>query len=98
MPTVRRDIHNLVIPLDLTDLQDTELLVETLQSFVKRKVPIRFGIVPVVRTPAAADQTKIIYYLLDTYGLGAVLGYLEAVSWAVAELPMTMVMLTHGSR
>lgn len=81
------------MPLDLTDLQDTELLVETLQSFVKRKVPIRFGIVPVVKSPAATEQTKIVYYLLDTYGLGAVLGYLEMVSSNVKDLSVTMCML-----
>jgi UDP-glucose:glycoprotein glucosyltransferase len=40
-PTVRRDIHNLVIPLDFSDPKDIEMLVESLQGFVKRKVAIR---------------------------------------------------------
>ena len=80
MPQVRRDIHNVILPLDLADVKDVELLVESLQTFVKRKIPIRFGIVPLASSEAAIDQAKVVYHLLDTYGLSAVLAYLEAVS------------------
>ena len=77
MPSVKKDIQNLVMPLDLTTEQDAELLVEQLQQYVKRKVPVRFGIVPIIKSQAAARQAKILYYLLDTYGLGAVVKYIE---------------------
>lgn len=66
--------------LDLSDLQDTEMLVDSLYNFVQRKVVIRFGIVPSVKSAAAIDQAKIVYHLLDTYGLSAVITYLQAVS------------------
>lgn len=66
--------------LDLSDLQDTEMLVDSLYSFVQRKVAIRFGIVPSVKSAAAIDQAKIVYHLLDTYGLSAVITYMQAVS------------------
>ena len=80
LPSVRRDIHNVVIPMDLTDIKDVELLVESIQIFVKRKVPIRFGIVPTVGSQAAKGQAAILYHLLDTYGLSTVLAYLTKVS------------------
>ncbi len=64
----------------MTDIQDVELLVESLQAFVKRNVPIRFGIVPWPNHKDAADQALVIRYLQDTYGLGTVFAYLEAVS------------------
>ena len=64
----------------MTDVKDVELLVESLQTFVKRKVPIRFGFVPLMKSEAAAEQAEIVHYLQDTYGLGAVFAYLEAVS------------------
>ena len=83
LPTVRRDIHNLIIPLDLTDLKDIEMLVENLLAFVKRLVPIRFGVVPLVGSPEAAARAKIVYHLLESYGLEAVVAYLEAVSCRV---------------
>jgi len=63
----------------LTDVKDAELIVESLQTFVKRKIPIRFGIVPLTNSATAIDQAKIVYHLQDTYGLGAVLAYIEAV-------------------
>lgn len=66
--------------MDLSDVKDAELLVESLQTFVKRKIPIRFGIVPTMNSDAAVEQAKIAYHLLDTYGLSTVLAYLEAVS------------------
>ncbi|KAI4199522.1 MAG: hypothetical protein LQ350_004588 [Teloschistes chrysophthalmus] len=78
LPTLRRNLHNVVIPLDLTDIKDVQLLVESLQTFVKRKVPIRFGIVPTLSTLASQEQARVLYHLLDTYGLSAVLTYLEA--------------------
>lgn len=70
----------MIIPLDLSDVKDVELLVESLQTFVKRKIPIRFGIVPLATSEAANNQVKLVYHLLDTYGLSAVFAYLEAVS------------------
>ena len=56
-----------------------ELLVESLQGFVKRLVPVRFGVVPTINSAEAAEQAKAIYYLLDTYGLGSVFDYVSSV-------------------
>ncbi|KAL9602944.1 MAG: hypothetical protein Q9219_001469 [cf. Caloplaca sp. 3 TL-2023] len=78
LPSIRRNVHNAIIPLDTTDVKDVQLLVESLQTFVKRKVPIRFGIVPTLGTAASQEQARVIYHLLDTFGLGAMLTYLEA--------------------
>ena len=75
--------------MDLSDVKDAELLVESLQTFVKRKIPIRFGIVPTMNSDAAVEQAKIAYHLLDTYGLSTVLAYLEAVSHVPSPNPCT---------
>ena len=66
--------------MDLTDIKDIEMVVEQLQTVVKRRIPIRFGIVPLVATPAMMDQAKIVYHIWDAYGLAALLSYLELVS------------------
>ena len=55
------------------------MVVESLQSFVQRKVPIRFGLVPKISGPASVEQAKAVYHLLDTYGLSVALGYLQKV-------------------
>ena len=90
LPTVRRDIQNVVFPLDLTDLKDIELLVETIQSFVKRTIPILFGIVPLVDSEAAAHQATIVYHLLDAYGLSAVMAYLAEVCHILSFLDLSI--------
>jgi UDP-glucose:glycoprotein glucosyltransferase len=77
LPNVRRDLHNLVIPIDFSDRADVLLVTEGLQSYVKRMIPIRFGLVPVGKSEAAEQQARIVYHLLDTYGLAAVLQYLQ---------------------
>ena len=77
---VRRDITNLIVPVDFSDASDVELVVETLQGFVKRKVALRTGLVPLLKNAAAVEQAKVVYHLLDSYGLSAVMSYLEAVS------------------
>ncbi|GAB7352647.1 hypothetical protein MBLNU459_g3014t3 [Dothideomycetes sp. NU459] len=81
LPPVRKDVHNLVFPVDFADFRDVQLVVENLQNFVQRKVPIRFGLVPQTNSEHATNQAKVVYHLLDTYGLGVALGYLEKV-WA----------------
>lgn len=76
---MRKEIHNLVLPVDFANYKDVETIVENLQSFVKRKVPIRFGLVPKTSSTASAEQAKAVYHLLDTYGLGVALEYLQKV-------------------
>jgi UDP-glucose:glycoprotein glucosyltransferase len=77
LPSVARDIHNLIVPVDFANHADVTLVVTTLQNFVKRKLPIRFGLVPIVHSEASAQQAKSVYHLMDTYGLVAMLDYLE---------------------
>ncbi|KAK0648772.1 UDP-glucose:glycoprotein glucosyltransferase-domain-containing protein [Cercophora newfieldiana] len=77
LPQVRKDIFNLIVPVDLSDVEDVKVVVEQLLAFMKRLVPIRFGIVPLTPTGESIEQAKVIYHLLDTYGLAAVVSYLE---------------------
>lgn len=56
------------------------MIVENVQAFVKRKIPVRFGLVPTVNSPGAIAKLKVAHHLHDTYGLAALLNYLEEVS------------------
>jgi UDP-glucose:glycoprotein glucosyltransferase len=87
LPTVRRDIHNLIIPVNLADPKDLQLIVDSLQSFVKRTVPVRFGLVPTLLSAESEVQAKIAYHLLETYGLSAAFAYFE--KQVAAKKPMT---------
>jgi UDP-glucose:glycoprotein glucosyltransferase len=80
LPSIKKDIHNAIIPIDFSDPKNVHTAVETVQDFVKRKIPIRFGLVPLTPTDGAEKQAQVVYHILDTYGLGALMQYLEAVS------------------
>ena len=71
--------------MDFTEPEDVRLIVDTMLSFVKRKLAIRIGLVPITKTPNGAEQAAIIYHLLDAYGLTAVISYLES-SYASKKL------------
>jgi UDP-glucose:glycoprotein glucosyltransferase len=77
LPTVRKDCSNLVIPIDFAEIEDVLLVVDTLKSFVQRKLSIRIGLVPITSTIHSREQARVLYYLLDTYGLNAAIAYLE---------------------
>lgn len=79
LPSIRRDIFNLVIPVDLSHKNDTIVVVKQLQDFVKRKLPVRFGIVPLASTDESERQAKVIYHLVETYGLAAMMAYMSSV-------------------
>jgi len=48
--TIRKNIHHLVLPMDLSDTLDIIMLTEQFQTFIQRKVALRFGIVPMTNT------------------------------------------------
>ncbi|KAI7596615.1 UDP-glucose,glycoprotein glucosyltransferase, partial [Hortaea werneckii] len=76
LPSCRRNIHHVVLPVDFSDYKDVAVVVEQVQNFVRRKIPIRFGLVPLFHTPEGEQQAKLVYYLLDRYGLTVALDYL----------------------
>lgn len=79
LPSVRKDTNNVIHPLDLTNSRDTIESVEMLESFVKRLVPVRFGIVPIVQNDHGIREAKILYHLVESHGLSAALQYLKTV-------------------
>lgn len=54
-------------------------VVDTIQMLIKRKIPVRWGLVPLTPTAVAVEQAKIVYHLHESYGLSAAIHYLEAV-------------------
>lgn len=69
----------MVIPVNLADPRDVELVVLNIQTFVNRKIPIRFGVVPTIPDHSSIEQWKVARYLYDNYGLAAFLSYLSEV-------------------
>lgn len=80
MPLVGRDLHNVIVPVDLSNVDDVMLAIKQIQTFIKRTIPVRFGIVPTSSSPEAESQLKVAHYLQETFGLGSLIQYLEKVS------------------
>ncbi|ORY67201.1 family 24 glycosyltransferase [Pseudomassariella vexata] len=78
IPPIRKDLFNLILPVDFTNPDDLYVVVEQLQSFIQRLLPVQFGLVPLTPTKEAEDQAKMVFYLLENYGLAALLSYLES--------------------
>lgn len=80
LPAVRRDIHNAIVPVDFSSLNEVSNVVDTMLSLIHRGIPLRWGLVPQTLTTGASEQAKIVYYLQRTYGVATVIDYLQAVS------------------
>jgi UDP-glucose:glycoprotein glucosyltransferase len=87
LPSVAKDIHNIIVPFHVDDIKELELVVTALQSLVKRKVPVRIGIVPIGSTKPAETYSKLSYHLLETYGLTTLLSFYSDVVKAGKILP-----------
>ena len=76
LPTVRRDVHNLVVSVDLAEMDDLELILDMLLNLVKRTVPVRIGLVPSLNSTASTLNARLAYSVLDTYGLNTFVNFL----------------------
>jgi UDP-glucose:glycoprotein glucosyltransferase len=79
LPPVARDLQNVVVPVDLSKSEDILLVLQQILTFIKRGIPVRFGLVPTASSPEAIAQLKVAHYLQDTFGLSAFIQYLEEV-------------------
>ncbi|KAF2759983.1 UDP-glucose:glyco protein glucosyltransferas-like protein [Pseudovirgaria hyperparasitica] len=79
LPPLRRDLHNSIVPIDFSASKDISLVLETLRGLIQRKIPVQWGLVPLTTTSASAEQARVVYHLLETYGLKTMLSYLEMV-------------------
>ncbi|KAG8877951.1 hypothetical protein FRB98_006435 [Tulasnella sp. 332] len=66
MPRIRRNIHNIIVAVDLS--KSTSLAtVNILTGLVQRGVPVRFGVVPIVESEEALQVARILYYLFENF-------------------------------
>ncbi|CAG7921684.1 unnamed protein product [Penicillium olsonii] len=77
LPPVKRDLHNVILPLDLSRPDEMMIIAGNIQMFIKRGIPVRFGLVPTGSSPESVAQLKVAHYLFDAYGLESLTQYLE---------------------
>lgn len=75
-----------MVPVDLANVDDAQFVVKYLYAFIKRLIPVRFGLVLTASTEESKAQAKIAHYLHQAYGLASLLQYLEVVSLSSFDL------------
>jgi UDP-glucose:glycoprotein glucosyltransferase len=80
LPQIARDIHNLIVPIDMANPKDIELAATALQNLVRRSVPIRIALVPSGTGETADVYSKLSYHILDTYGLATLMAFFSDVT------------------
>ena len=80
LPQIARDIHNLVVPIDMSNIKDIGLVATSLQSLVRRSVPLRIALVPTGLGETANTYSRVAYHILDTYGLTALMSFFSDVA------------------
>ncbi|KAK5957608.1 killer toxin resistant protein [Knufia fluminis] len=79
LPQVRRDIHNVIVPIDFSNIRDLDLMVNTLQTLIKRSFPIRIGLVPANAEDGSQDTARLSYHILDTFGLSGLMRFYQQI-------------------
>ncbi|KAK9375397.1 UDP-glucose:glycoprotein glucosyltransferase-domain-containing protein [Lipomyces chichibuensis] len=74
---IRKNIHSVVIPVDLNSLNDLFVISKQIRPLIQRGITVRFGLVPLVETERQRQQATIFYYLYINYSLQAAMAYLE---------------------
>ena len=67
-PTVRRNMYNVVLVLDLARQSSLHFISHTLSMLIDHSYPVRFGIVPIVENEEGLKMAKMFYYLTQNYG------------------------------
>ncbi len=49
-PTLKRNIFNVVLAVDLSQLSSIDFIVSTVQAVIERRMPFRWGVAPLVET------------------------------------------------
>jgi UDP-glucose:glycoprotein glucosyltransferase len=73
---VAENIFHIVFPVDLTNSEDL-LVISQVHSLMRRGIPVRFGLVPLIPSEEAGIHTKVAYHFATTYGVDALVGYLR---------------------
>ncbi|KAI8974783.1 glycosyltransferase family 24 protein [Trametes punicea] len=79
-PSVRFNLFNVVLVVDLSQASSIEFIGTTVNSLINRGLPFRWGVVPLVETEDGARMARLLYYLMDNFGPDETLGFLTSLT------------------
>ncbi|KAL1916354.1 uncharacterized protein VTP21DRAFT_5971 [Calcarisporiella thermophila] len=90
---IARNLFSVLFVVDLTRPEDLEPIVDDVQTMIKRGIPIRFGMVPIVDNSDAGSSTqmaKVFTHLLESYGRTVAMQFLSEFHRIKKESPSTV--------
>jgi hypothetical protein len=78
-PTIRRNLFNVMVVLDLSRPESLYFTANTISMLVDRSYPTRIGFVPVVETEDGVKMARVFYYLTQSYGRLATIKFFRSV-------------------
>ncbi|PCH34985.1 glycosyltransferase family 24 protein [Wolfiporia cocos MD-104 SS10] len=81
-PSVRANVFNIVLVLDLSQSSSVHFLSVTVANILTRSFPFRWGIVPIVETEEGARMARLFYYLMEHFDRTKTMAFLKNISQA----------------
>ncbi|KIY66670.1 glycosyltransferase family 24 protein [Cylindrobasidium torrendii FP15055 ss-10] len=79
MPTVKLNLFNVVLALDLSQPNALAFLSNAVPNLINRNLPFRFGLVPLIETENGAMMARLFYFLVENFGRKKTAAYFRAV-------------------
>ncbi|KAF8631762.1 hypothetical protein AX15_002201 [Amanita polypyramis BW_CC] len=89
-PTVRRNLFNIVLILDLSKLPSLHFLAGTMSNIIERGIPFRFGLVPSTTSEESRKMARAVYWVVKNAGRKRAMAWLRKVSGMDDRVFMTM--------
>ncbi|KAG9088588.1 hypothetical protein FS749_002047, partial [Ceratobasidium sp. UAMH 11750] len=67
-PTIRRNLINIVLALDLSRTSSLAFIARTVDNLVSRMLPFRFGYVPLLETAESRQVARLMAFMMENYG------------------------------
>lgn len=85
MNLIRRNLNTVIFVLDFSQPTALALIAENVRNFVARGIPLRFGVVPQIKTvedptDVSAKVAQVLWYVVDKLGRAPAMALLGDVS------------------
>jgi hypothetical protein len=83
MHQIAKNLYNVIYALDFSSVIAVETMSKSISMFIVQGYPLHIGVVPVLgseKDDAREAMSKVVYYLMDNFGLTQLLKFLRQVS------------------
>ncbi|KAH8101097.1 glycosyltransferase family 24 protein, partial [Cristinia sonorae] len=83
-PSLRRNIFNVVLSVDLSQSSSLSFIGATVANIITRQFPFRFGVVPIVETEGGLQMARLFYWLIENVGRARTMQFIQRIAQITA--------------